>query len=306
MAGTGQPFEEIFFTARDGLKLHARAYPAQSASAVRRRAAVCLPGLTRNGRDFHDLALALSSHPSEARDVFTFDYRGRGLSEHDKDWRNYAVPIEMLDVVDFMTMKGLSDSAIIGTSRGGLIAMVMASVQPSTTGVVVLNDIGPVIEAKGLARIAAYVGRVPLPGTWAEAAKLTRDLNARAFPAVTEDMWEDIARQLFNEVKGRPAQSYDQALMKCLSVLDGPVPVLWPQFESLKRVPLMVVRGEKSDILSAETVEEMRRRHPSFTSLEVKGQGHAPLLKDRLSIEAIGRFLAASDAGQSAQQRAVA
>ena len=124
-----------------------------------RRPAVCLPGLTRNGRDFHDLALTLAGNPEDSRDVYTLDYRGRGLSQSDPDWRNYAVPVETQDVLDFMTMRGLSNAAIIGTSRGGIIAMVMAAAQPSSVGAVILNDIGPVIEPAGLGRIAAYVGR---------------------------------------------------------------------------------------------------------------------------------------------------
>jgi pimeloyl-ACP methyl ester carboxylesterase len=296
-------FDDIFFTARDGLKLHARRY--QPATSGGRRPVLCLAGLTRNGRDFHDLAIALSSSATEARDVYTLDYRGRGFSQSDPDWRNYAVPIEMLDVLDFMILSSLHDVAVIGTSRGGLIAMVLAAAQPTAIGAVVLNDIGPVIEPAGLGRISAYVGRMPLPGSWSEAAKLLRDMNQRAFPDVTDEEWEDNARQWFNERKGKPAPAYDSRLANALSVLDGPMPALWPQFEALKRVPLMVIRGEHSDILSAATVEEMRRRHPAFTSFLVKGQGHAPLLKDGPTVEAIRRFLAGAEKSERALEMPV-
>jgi pimeloyl-ACP methyl ester carboxylesterase len=153
-----------------------------------------------------------------------------------------------------------------------------------------------VIEQTGLGRISAYVGRVPLPATWAEAAKLVGDMSRRAFPAVAEEEWEDVARQWFNERKGRPAPGYDANLANALSVLDGPMPALWPQFEALKRVPLMVLRGETSDILSQATVEEMRRRHPAMTAMTVKGQGHAPLLRDAPTIEAIRGFLVGAEA----------
>jgi pimeloyl-ACP methyl ester carboxylesterase len=302
-ADGGHP-EDFFFTARDGLRLHGRHYPA--AIPHHRRPVVCLAGLTRNGRDFHDLALALSRHGEEPRDVYTFDYRGRGLSQSDPDWRNYAVPVEMLDVLDLMTAKGLHDAAIIGTSRGGIVAMVMAAAQPAAVGPVVLNDIGPVVEPAGLGRIIAYVGRVPLPATWADAGKLVRDINQRAFPALEDDDWEVIARQWFNERNGRPAPGYDQKLSNALSVLDGPMPALWPQFEALKRVPLLVVRGDHSDILSAGTVEEMRRRHPAMTSVTVKGQGHAPLLRDRPTIEAIRTFLGAAETAHLVPQLAYA
>ncbi|MGQ0671262.1 MAG: alpha/beta fold hydrolase [Hyphomicrobium sp.] len=298
--------EDIYFTARDGLRIHARRYPARPHMRPGVRPVLCLPGLTRNGRDFHVFAGALASDGFTPRDVYTIDYRGRGLSDHDTDWRNYAVPIEMLDVVDFMTFAGLHDTAIVGTSRGGLIAMVMAAAQPSLIGTLVLNDIGPIVEPAGLARISAYVGRVPLPSTWGDAAKQVRDLNARAFPSVGLEEWEQVARQWYNERNGRPAASYDTKLSNALSVLDGPMPALWPQFEALKRVPLLVLRGENSDILSAATVEEMRRRHPRFAEATIAAQGHAPLLRDEPSISVVRRFLEAADQGRSSVQLAYA
>lgn len=284
---------EITYRAADGLKLAARHYVACLPKTL--RPVICLPGLTRNGRDFHELALALSQTPSEPRDVYTIDLRGRGHSAFDPDWQNYTIPVEMQDVLDFITLMGLSGASVVGTSRGGLIAMLMASVRPNALGPLVLNDIGPVIEREGLGRIAAYVGRIPLPGSWAEAASLTKEMNRRSFPAIADEEWEDIARQWFNERKGRPALGYDTNIAKTFSVLDGPMPALWPQFESLKRVPLLALRGELSDILSAETVAEMRRRHPMFASHTVPQQGHAPYLRDGPTIAVIRRFLAQTE-----------
>ena len=183
-AAAEQGFEDIYFTVRDGLRLYGRHYRARRAAAA--RPVVCLAGLTRNSRDFHAVALALSQ-ASPPRDVFTLDTRGRGFSEYDTNWKNYAVPIELQDVVDFMMMLGLRDAGIIGTSRGGLITMVLAAVQPSLVGAVVLNDIGPVIEMDGLARIAAYAGRIPLPKNWKDAAGVVLDLTRRDFPKMTEE-----------------------------------------------------------------------------------------------------------------------
>jgi pimeloyl-ACP methyl ester carboxylesterase len=297
-------FEDIYFTARDGLRLHARRYPG--AGSAEGRPVLCLPGLTRNGRDFHDLAVALSRRASGSRTVYTFDYRGRGLSEFDPDWRDYTVAIEMLDVLDFMTLAGLEDAAVIGTSRGGLITMLMAAAQPTNIGAAVLNDIGPVMEHDGLVRISGYVGRIPLPISWADATRMVRDLNKRHFPDVADRQWEEVARQLYNERNGKPAVGYDQKLRNALSVLYGPLPELWPQFEALKRVPVLVVRGENSDVLSAATVDEMRRRHPALATVTVPSQGHAPLLKDEATIEAIRHFLAATDAGRSMAALAIA
>jgi len=293
---SSEPFEDIYYTSRDGLRLHGRCYHGRGRSAARTRPVLCLAGLTRNGRDFHDLAVALSTHPTNARTVYTLDYRGRGLSDSDPDWRNYSITVEMLDVIDFMTLIGLYDVAIVGTSRGGLITMLLAAARPTAIGAAVLNDIGPVIEHEGLARISGYVGRVPLPISWPDAARMMRELNRRHFPDVPDSVWEEAARQWYNEKNGRPAPGYDAKLGNALSVLDGPMPALWPQFETLKRVPLMVIRGENSDLLTAATVDEMRRRHPAMATITVVGQGHAPLLKDTASIEALRHFLGATDA----------
>lgn len=304
MTSASKRFEDIYFTARDGLKLHARRYRAPAGAAG--RPVLCLSGLTRNGRDFHDLALALAHHAGSPRTVYTFDCRGRGLSQFDPNWKNYTVAVEMLDVLDFMTLEGLTGAAVIGTSRGGLITMLMAAAQPASIGAAVLNDIGPVIELDGLMRISSYVGRIPLPISWSDAARMVCDLNRRHFPDVREDQWEEIARQWYNERNGKPAPGYDQALSNALSVLYGPLPALWPQFEALKRVPVLVVRGEFSDVLSEATVDEMRRRHPTLASVTVANQGHAPLLKDEPTIEAIHHFLAGTDSDQSVAVRAIA
>jgi pimeloyl-ACP methyl ester carboxylesterase len=289
---TAARFEEIAFTACDGLRLYARHYPAPGSA---RRPAVCLAGITRNSRDFHVFASALATEPLQARPVYTIDTRGRGASAWDPEWKNYAIPVEMRDVLDFLTLRSLADVAIIGTSRGGIIAMAMGAAQPSAIGAIVLNDIGPVIEIDGLSRIAGYLGRMPNPHSWADAGRIVKDINQRQFPRVSDAEWVEIARQLFNEAGGQPAPGYDPKLSNSLSVLDGPMPAMWPQFEALKRVPVMVLRGEHSDILSDATVTEMGRRHPRLTAHTVRWEGHAPLLRDTHTIDAVSTFLAAAD-----------
>lgn len=295
------PYVDLGLTARDGLRLYGRRYAAVAQplkpreKRVARRPVLCLAGLTRNSRDFHDLAIHLARDADERRDVYTIDTRGRGRSDFDGDWRNYTVPGEMLDVLDFMFAFGLHDAALIGTSRGGLIALVLAAAQPTMIGAVVLNDIGPVIEPQGLLRIASYVGRAPLPASWPDAARHVRDLWQKQFTAVADADWEVIARQIYNEIDGKPALGSDPKLGRSLSVLDGPIPALWPQYEALKRVPVMAVRGENSDLLSVATVAEMGRRHPRFQSITVPGEGHAPLLRDAPTKAAIAAFLATAD-----------
>ncbi len=288
-----KPYRDIYFTTRDGLKLYGRHYPARVAS--NRRPVLCLPGLTRNSRDFERVAETLARDPETPRDVYTMDSRGRGNSEHARDWRDYVVPIEMHDVIDYMTMLELSDCGIIGTSRGGILTMVLAAAQPTRIGAVVLNDIGPVIETDGLIRIAGYVGRTPVPKSWPEAARLVRELMRRDFPDLTDSDAEAVARQLMNDRDGKPAAGYDAKIGRSFSVLDGPMPKLWAQFESLKRVPLLVIRGANSDLLTAATVDEMHKRHTMMASITVPGEGHAPLLRDEPTVRHIVTFFAEAD-----------
>jgi pimeloyl-ACP methyl ester carboxylesterase len=287
-----QNWIDIHYTSRDGLRLFARHYPVPGSL---RRPVVCLAGLTRNSRDFDDLAGVLARQDETGRDVFCIDCRGRGRSQYDTNWKNYSILVELNDVLDFMTMKGLDRAAVIGTSRGGLIAMLMGVLRPAALGAVVLNDIGPVIEREGLARIIAYVGRVPLPDDWEEATELVYEMNRRQFTAIPKEQWEEFARAVFNDDNGLPAPAYDPQLAKAISMMDGPTPELWPQFAALSHVPVLVLRGENSDILSQKTVNEMRARHPRLTTFVARGEGHAPLLKDATSIGAIAGFLARTD-----------
>jgi pimeloyl-ACP methyl ester carboxylesterase len=286
-------WNDIYFTSRDGLRLYARHYAVPGSP---RRPVLCLAGLSRNSRDFHDLATALAIQDEAGRDVYCVDYRGRGRSQSDPDWKNYSILVELNDVLDFMTMRGLHSTAIVGTSRGGLITMLMGVLRPGAIGAVVLNDIGPVIEREGLARIIAYVGRVPLPATWEDATALVSEMNRRQFPAVTAQQWVEFAHQVFNDDNGLPAPSYDPDLSKATSLLSGDLPELWPQFAALGHAPMLAIRGENSDILSPKTFAEMQVRHPRVDAIVVKGQGHAPLLKDAPTITAVARFLALADA----------
>jgi pimeloyl-ACP methyl ester carboxylesterase len=256
-----------------------------------------LAGLTRNSKDFHTLAVHLSGKSKTPRDVYCLDYRGRGHSEHDKDWHNYSPYIELLDTLDFMTLAELHHAAILGTSRGGIIAMLMGVTRPGAIGTVILNDIGPVIETRGLARIIGYAGKTPVPESWEDAASIVRDMSARFFTDVTDDEWMEIARQWFMEEEGQPVLGYDLDLANTLSEINlaKPVPQMWSQFDALSHVPIMVLRGENSDLLSLETVKEMASRHPDLRSYTVQEEGHAPLLRDRRSLRTVDTFLAETD-----------
>jgi pimeloyl-ACP methyl ester carboxylesterase len=298
-----QEWNEITCSSHDGLELYARHYPARtSRNQERLRPILCLAGLTRNSKDFHTLAIHLSTKSHTPRDVYCLDYRGRGRSEHDKDWQNYSPYIEMLDTLDFMTVTELHDAAILGTSRGGIIAMLMGVTRPGAIGSVILNDIGPVIETRGLARIIGYVGKTPTPANWEDAAKIVRDMSSRFFTDVADDEWIEIARQWFMEEDGQPVLGYDIDLANTLSEINmtKPIPQMWPQFDALSHVPIMVLRGENSDLLSIETVKEMASRHPGLKSLTVQEEGHTPMLRDRRSLRAVDAFLAEIETATSA------
>lgn len=293
---TTQNWHDIFFTSHDGLRLYARYYPAPSSG---RRPLLCLPGLTRNSRDFHTLASFLCDPGNpHARDVLAIDWRGHGRSEWDPNPRNYALEMQMQDAVDLLTIAGARGVTMIGSCWGGLVAMMIACLRPGTISAVVLNDIGPVIEREGLVRMAALIGQVPLPATWDEAAQLVRDINARSFPSVPDLHWPEIARQLFNEDHGRPMPGYDPKLDGALSLIDGPMPSLWPQFDALARMPTMVIRGEHSDFLSQATFGDMQSRNPRLVSHTVRGQGHTPFLRDRSTIVAIAEFVRRAESGE--------
>ncbi|MGD9830197.1 MAG: alpha/beta fold hydrolase [Hyphomicrobiaceae bacterium] len=295
----GQGWRDIYFTARDGLRLHVRHYEAPGSL---RRPALCLPGLTRNAADFHVLASRLADARGHRRPVYAVDYRGRGRSARDPDWRNYTLLVEALDILDFMTIAGLHSAAVVGTSRGGILAMIMAVLRPTTIGAVVLNDVGPVIDKEGLARIVGYVGRVPLPASWEEATALVRGMGARDFTDLDDVEWQAVARQWYHDENGRPAPSYDANLSKAISLGGGGIPDLWPQFMALSPFPLLAIRGENSDILSRTTLEQMCTRHPRIESLTVRAQGHAPLLRDEATIRIIFDFLMRSDDQHVAEQ----
>lgn len=292
-----QTWHDIYFTARDGLRLYARHYPAPGSN---RRPVLCLAGLSRNSRDFHRLATVLASAGPDGREVYALDSRGRGLSERDRDWRNYSLLVELNDALDLMTMRDLHGAGVIGTSRGGLLAMLMAVLRPSAIAAAILNDIGPVIEREGLTRITAYVGRIPVPADWGEATRVVYEMHRRHFPAVPPEEWEAQARAWFNDDNGLPALGYDPKIAKAFATVDGPIPELWPQFGALAPMPVLAIRGENSDILSARTLEEMRTRHPRLDAFTVRGQGHAPLLRDDPTISAIQAFLHRCDSDAAA------
>jgi pimeloyl-ACP methyl ester carboxylesterase len=274
----GDGYRDVFITSGDGLRLYARDYGPRWAAAT---PVVCLPGLARTSVDFHELALALAQDETNPRRVLALDYRGRGRSDWDPNWRNYDVRIEFNDVLQVLAGAGIEEAVFVGTSRGGLITMAIGAARPALIRAAVINDIGPVIDARGLVRIRAYVGKLPEPRTMAEAGQVLKGLSSAQFPRFADAQWEALARGTWEEHDGRLVPFYDPNLLKTLETIDleSPLPVLWPFFEGLKRIPVMALRGSHSDILAAETLREMKARHPALKAVTVPDQGHAPLIE---------------------------
>lgn len=279
-------WRDIRFSTFDGATLCARDYGV----ADRHRLPVlCLPGLTRNARDFHDLALDLA----ETHRVVAFDFRGRGRSA----WTGpgtYTPFVEMHDTLALMDAIGLDRAAIVGTSRGGVVAMLLAVARPSAVAACLLNDIGPHVEPAGMLRIAGYVAHSPAPESWDHAVAIVRQINQPAFAGLDDADWQRFARQLYRDTDGSPAADYDPRLadtLKPVSAARGTVPDMWRQFLALRHVPLLVVRGANSDLLSPATVARMNELHPDMQTLTVRDRGHAPFLTEPGVARAIHRLL---------------
>lgn len=283
------------FRSQDGLLLAARVFRAAST----RTPLLCLCGLSRNSRDFTRLGRHFSQHPSEPRTVVALDYRGRGLSDSDPNWRNYKPVVEAQDVLAAVAVLGVERAIVVGTSRGGIIAMLLGALRPGLLAGVVLNDIGPVIEGTGLARIKNYLSARRRPfHSWSQVIAMLRETAEGTFPALSDDDWRAFADAHFAETRSGIAPQFDPKLVKTIDDVDftEKIPPLWPQFLSLSRVPMLAIRGGHSDILSKKTLEEMGERHPDFESLTVPGQGHAPLLRDAETLQRIAAFVEYCDA----------
>ncbi len=277
----------LFVTAQDGLRLHVRAYGARASAAL---PVVCLPGLARSAADFESLAATLSSN----RQVLAVDYRGRGKSDYDHNPANYNLQVELADVLAVLTAFGIGPAVFIGTSRGGILTMLLAVARPTAIAGCVLNDIGPVIELGGVMRIKSYVGKLPQPASFREAADVLQQRFGSHFPKWSDADWLAFAHRTFKEANGRIVADYD---IKLATILDGitperPLPPLWKEFDALARVPVMVVRGANSDILSEATVDALRARRRSLDVLEVADEGHAPRLSDPQTAGRIAAIIA--------------
>jgi pimeloyl-ACP methyl ester carboxylesterase len=275
---------EYWFDSDDGLKLYSRIYAGPAADSP---VILCLHGLTRNSRDFEQLA----RHLAADHRVIVPDVRGRGLSARDPNFNNYQIPVYLKDVLTLLAGLGASRAAVIGTSMGGLMAMLLAATQPGLVSGIVLNDVGPEVDPAGVERIRGYVGKAAPVRSWPEAVARTRSVYGSAWPGLSDARWEEIARLGYRaNSEGVPEADADPLIGEPLRNSNAATPDLWPLWKALARVPILAIRGAHSDILSVATLARMQREKTDLDVLTVADRGHAPLLDEPECVVALDRF----------------
>lgn len=268
------------FTTSDGLKL---AYEDEGDGTV----LLCLPGLTRNARDFDDLADAISGVR-----IVRLTSRGRGDSDYDPNYMNYNVAQEAKDALELLDHLVIEKAVFVGTSRGGLIAMLTALVAKSRMSGVLLNDIGPEVNKDGISRIMEYLGIQPNEKTFAEAATALREIMGTEFPNLTDANWQRLATRYYETGPNGLQLNYDQKLRDAMvAQIEQPEIDLWPFFDAMEGLPLALIRGANSDLISEDCVAKMQRRRPDMIYANVPDRGHVPFLNEPKSVEAIELLL---------------
>lgn len=293
-------FTDFFWTSHEGLPLHARDYAPSSETG--KLPVICIHGLTRNARDFEDLAPRIAT---TGRRVLAVDVRGRGLSAKDPNPMNYHPGTYAADVVSLLQAAGIEKAVFVGTSMGGLITMVLTSIAPQAIAAAMLNDVGPELSPVGLARIAGYTGMASRFETWDAAVAYAKAINEAAFPNYTAEDWDAFARRLFDETGGVFVLAYDpdiaapikaaaEAAAKSQAESGAALapPDMYPLFRALaKDRPLLLVRGGISDLIDPAIAERMMAAAPHMAYAEVPGVGHAPMLTEPEAWTAIENLL---------------
>jgi pimeloyl-ACP methyl ester carboxylesterase len=292
-AGAPAParWAERTWMSSDGLRLWARDYGGGSGPA--RLPVICIHGLTRNSRDFEDVAPVIAA---AGRRVLALDVRGRGRSAYDPNPTNYNPAVYAGDVASLMGEAGIARAIFLGTSMGGLITMTLSTLRPDLIAGAILTDIGPEIATEGLTRIGGYVGSGEPAASWAEAAQRTRAINGSAQPHLTEADWDRFARRTWREAApGKLVLDYDPAIAQAFAVAPAgtPSPDLWPLYMALAiNRPMLLVRGGASDLLAEGTAARMQALAPQLRRVDIDGVGHAPTLEEPAARRAIADFLA--------------
>ena len=283
-------FEERRWTSRDGLSLYARDYAGVGGSA--RLPVICLHGLTRNSRDFEDVAPAIAAM---GRRVLALDIRGRGRSDWDEQAERYTPATYVGDVLELLDGLEIARAVFLGTSMGGIVTMALSQVRPRAVAGAILNDVGPIVACEGIDRIKGYAGGTSAISSWDDAQAYVRQTNGVAFPDNSAADWDRFARRVFREDEGIPKLDYDPGIAEQLrnDRYKEPDDRAWAAFRELAQsCPTLVIRGELSDLLSREIADQMKAAAPSIKLVEVARVGHAPMLTEPEAARAIATFLA--------------
>jgi pimeloyl-ACP methyl ester carboxylesterase len=279
----GERYADRYLTVRDALKIHYRDYPGDP----RKPPLLCLPGLTRNSRDFAELAERYSPRFR----VLTMDFRGRGLSDYDPQPMQYNPLTYARDVIELLDHLAIPQAIFVGTSLGGLVTMTIGDMAPNRIAASILNDIGPELTQAGLDRIRGYVGNDMRFGSWDEAAETIAQNVGRVPASYSHEDWIRMAQRVCREDDGEIRFDYDMSIVVPFEAAPTPTIDMWPLFAALTRKPLLIMRGEISDLLSGDAAAKMQTVAPHARFAVVQGVGHAPELSEPEAVAAIDAFL---------------
>lgn len=284
--GERRNYSDGYWWSNDGLRLHYRDY----AGPADKPPLVCLPGLTRNARDYEGLAARLGG---EWR-VICVEFRGRGESAYAKDPMTYVPLVYLQDVEALLAELGIDRFVAVGTSLGGIVTMLLAGTDGGKLAGALLNDVGPELNPAGLARIRTYVGKPVWHPTWMHAARAVADANGDVYPGYRIEDWLRMAKRLYRvNSSGRIVLDYDMKIAEPFRVPGNEAgPDMWPTLDALRDRPVLVVRGARSDILSADTADRMRASLPQGELVTIPDVGHAPTLDEPEAVAGIERLLA--------------
>jgi pimeloyl-ACP methyl ester carboxylesterase len=287
-SNAGNRYQDRYFVVRDGLKLHYRDYPGDAS----RPPILCLPGLTRNSRDFAEVAERYSPRFR----VLALEFRGRAGSDYDPQPMRYNPLTYAADVIELLNQVGIEQAIFLGTSLGGLVTMTVAKMAPQRIAAAILNDVGPELKTVGLDRIRTYVGGDVRFKSWDDAAERIAANNGHVPARFSHNDWVNMAKRVCREENGELRFDYDMAIALPFEGAGAtPAIDMWPLFQALGNKPLLVLRGEVSDLLSAEALDKMRVAVPGMKSATITGVGHAPELNEPEAVAAIDAFLDSLD-----------
>ena len=282
-------YQERRWPSRDGLTLFAQDYP--STGEAGRLPVICLHGLTRNSKDFEDIAPLIAGW---GRRIIVPDVRGRGQSDYDPNAKNYKPPVYARDVVEMMAALNIEQAVFLGTSMGGLITMTLMAIRPKAIAAAILNDVGPAIAPEGIARILSYAGKKADINDWNDAADYVRRTQSVAFPDFEEEDWQRFAHRTFRQGAAGPELDYDPAIAAPLS---KPPSKLAPWIAGFlfrrlaRKKPTLLIRGGISDVISSAIADRMQLQSPAMKRVDVPNVGHAPMLTEPAAVDAIDKFL---------------